>query len=79
MRSPAKRSIVQAAVGKSFTGFIAGLWLGDRLIRFTTCNGTKLWKLRIDPGRVELGLASEDYLLGIEVARDSATAEGTRR
>jgi tocopherol cyclase len=61
-------------IGKSFTGLIAGLRLGDRLISFTTYNGTKLRKLRIDPGRVELGLANKDYLLELEVTRDSATS-----
>jgi tocopherol cyclase len=61
-------------IGRSFTGFIAALWLRDRLIRFTTYNGTALRKLRIDPGRVELSLANKDYILGIEVERDSATA-----
>jgi tocopherol cyclase len=58
----------------SFTGFIAGLWLRDRLLRFTTYNGAKLIRLRIDPEKVELRLANKDYLLGIEVARDAATS-----
>jgi tocopherol cyclase len=61
-------------MGKSFTGFIAGLWLRDRLLRFTTYNGAELRRLRIDSGRVELRIANKDYLLGIEVTRDSATS-----
>ena len=30
--------------------------------------------LRIDPGRVEIGLSNKDYRLDIKVTRDSATA-----
>lgn len=34
-------------IRNSFVGFIAGVWLGDRLIRFTTYNGSALVKLAI--------------------------------
>ena len=36
-------------IRNSFVGFIAGVWLHDNLIRFTTYNGSALKKLRIDP------------------------------
>ena len=61
-------------IGRSFTGFIAGLRLPGRLFRFATYTGTRLRRLRIDPLRVELCLADKDFVLELEVARDSATS-----
>lgn len=59
--------------GSSFTGFIAGLWLHDRLIRFTTYNGTRLKHSRADELRVDIVLENKKYLLQILASRDGAT------
>lgn len=61
-------------IRNSFTGFIAGIWLGDRLIRFTTYNGTVLRKCRITEQLLELVMENKHYRLEIESARDLATA-----
>ncbi len=58
----------------SFTGFISGIWLNDRLIRFTTYNGSSLKKVAIKGPVVEIVLQNKTYLLEIIVLRDSATA-----
>lgn len=57
----------------SFTGFIAGLWLHDRLIRFTTYNQSRLRKSFADENEVEVVLENKNYLLEILVHRDGAT------
>lgn len=61
-------------IRNSFTGFIAGIWLQDRLIRFTTYNGSALKKLRIDPLRVELILENRRHHLSILAIREAATS-----
>jgi tocopherol cyclase len=61
-------------IGKSFTGFIAGLWIRDHLLRFTTYNRSSLQKLSIDSGRIELLLVNKKYCLEIVVFRDAATS-----
>lgn len=61
-------------IRNSFVGFIAGVWLHDRLIRFTTYNGSALKKLRIDAGEVELVLENKQHRLSIIVHRDAATS-----
>jgi tocopherol cyclase len=61
-------------VGKSFTGFIAGLWIRDHLLRFTTYNRSSLRKLSIDSRKIELMLTNNNYCLEIMVLRDSATS-----
>jgi tocopherol cyclase len=61
-------------IGTSFTGFIAGLWIRDHLLRFTIYNRSSLRKLSIDPGRIELILANKNYGLEIMVFRDAATS-----
>ena len=60
-------------VRKAFTGFIAGLWLDDRLYRFTTYNNTKLLRSFADEQRVEVVLANRKYRLEITGIRDRAT------
>jgi len=60
-------------IGNSFVGFIAGVWLHDRLIRFTTYNGSTLKKLRIDSGHLELVLENRQHHLSIHVRREAAT------
>jgi len=61
-------------IRKSFTGFIAGIWVHDRLIQFTTYNGTVLRKLRIDRLRVELVLENRKNQLSIIAIRKEATS-----
>ncbi len=71
---------VKASVAKipfiksSFVGFIAGVWLHDRLIRFTTYNGSVLKKLEIDPEKVEMVLESRHYQLSVVARREAATS-----
>jgi tocopherol cyclase len=61
-------------IGKSFVGFIAGILIHDRLLRFTTYNRSLLRKLNIDSKRVELILENKNYCLEIMVLRDAATS-----
>ena len=61
-------------IRKSFVGFIAGLWLQDRLIRFTTYNKSILRKSFADAGKVELVIENRKYRLEILAWRDVATA-----
>ena len=58
----------------SFVGFIAGIWLGDRLIQFTTYNQSKLRKSIIDTEKVELVMENKNHRLEIFVRREAATA-----
>ena len=57
-------------IGSSFTGFIAGLWLGDRLIRFTTYNGTRLVRLSISLEQVNLILKNRRNVLEVTALRE---------
>jgi hypothetical protein len=57
----------------SFTGFIAGLWLGERLYRFTTYNSAILERSFADRNRVFLQFASRDYRLSVTAFRHNAT------
>ena len=61
-------------LGGSFVGFIAGIWLHDRLIRFTTYNGSTLKRLQVDPLHVELILENRQYHLSILAYRETATS-----
>lgn len=60
-------------ITKSFTGFIGGLWLHDKLFRFTTYNGTKLRQSFADEKKVVLVLENNQYLLEILAHRDKST------
>jgi len=61
-------------VRNSFVGFIAGLWLKDHLIQFTTYNKSKLVQSIIDKDQVELLLQNRHYKLEIRARRDDATS-----
>ena len=61
-------------VMSSFVGFIAGVWLGDRLIEFTTYNFTKLRKSYADQHRVEIVLENRKHRLEILAHREAATS-----
>ena len=60
-------------LGYSFVGFIAGVWLGDRLIQFTTYNRSVLRKSTIDTEKVELVMENKKFRLEILVRRETAT------
>ena len=70
---------IKASVAKipwirnSFVGFIAGIWLKDHLIRFTTYNRSRLRKCQISRDMVELALENQTYTLDILAHRDHAT------
>jgi len=57
----------------SFVGFIAGIWLENKLIQFTTYNQSSLKKLTIDSGKVEMKMQNRKYLLDIRVIREAST------
>ena len=57
-----------------FTGFICGVWIKDRLIRFTTYNNTVLKKSFADEQNVELMMQNNTYQLSISAQRDHATS-----
>lgn len=60
-------------MGKSFVGFIAGVWLRDRLIRFTTYNGTRLIRSFADKDKVEITFENKKYKLEIIAHREAVT------
>jgi tocopherol cyclase len=57
-----------------FTGFIAGVWLKDRLIQFTTYNNSKLNKVRAGSKNVEIEIENKKYRLIISADRPPATS-----
>lgn len=61
-------------LGSSFTGFICGVWLQNRLIRFTTYNRTELLRSFADKEKVELVMQNKKYKISITASRDHATA-----
>jgi hypothetical protein len=61
-------------IRNSFIGFIAGVWLHNMLIRFTTYNRSRLLKSFADESNVEIVLENKDYLLEIIAHRDKATS-----
>ena len=61
-------------LGSSFIGFIAGVWLHDRLIEFTTYNFTRLRKSFADEKKVELVYENRKHRLDIFAKRKAATS-----
>jgi hypothetical protein len=61
-------------IRSSFTGFIAGIWLYDRLILFTTYNGTKLRECIIDKTKVEVVFENSSHRMEIIVKRGHSAA-----
>lgn len=61
-------------MGTSFIGFIAGIWLHDRLIEFTTYNFTKLHKSFANQDTVELVMENGNHRLEIFAKRAAATS-----
>lgn len=60
-------------LGSSFTGFIAGISLQNRLIQFTTYNGTRLLRSFADKDKVELIMDNKKYRLEILAHREAVT------
>ncbi len=56
-------------LGKSFRGFIIGLWHNRQLYRFTKYNGSKLISLRLADEFVTLQIVNTTHRLEIEAAR----------
>ncbi len=61
-------------MGTSFVGFIAGIWLHNKLIRFTTYNRCKLRRSFANQEKVEIVLEHPQYRLEIFAKRPAATA-----
>jgi len=61
-------------IRNSFVGFIAGIWLQDRLFRFTTYNNSILRKSFADKEKVEIVIENKKYKLEILAHRSHATA-----
>lgn len=57
----------------SFVGFIAGLWVDNRLIQFTTYNGTKLLQCQYKDHVVELIFENKQHLLEVRANKDATT------
>ncbi|MBL6654944.1 MAG: hypothetical protein ISP61_02730 [Flavobacteriaceae bacterium] len=57
----------------SFIGHIAGVLIGDKLIEFTTYNGTKVNKCEISIDKVKIEMENGSYLLRILAHREKAT------
>ena len=57
----------------SFVGFIAGVWLKDRLIEFTTYNLTRIKKSHANSNDVEVILENNRYRLHVKADRVNAT------
>jgi len=57
----------------SFIGHIAGILINDKLIEFTTYNGTKVNKCRIFIDKVEIEMENSSHLLKIIAYREKST------
>lgn len=56
-----------------FTGFICGVWIKDRLIRFTSYNGTVLQRSFANEAIVEIIMRNKNHEISIIAHRDNAT------
>jgi tocopherol cyclase len=59
-------------IRKSFVGFIGGLWLQNRLFRFTTYNGSVLKKSFADEKKAELVIENKKYRIEVLAHRDAS-------
>ena len=57
----------------SFVGFIAGLWLDNELIRFTTYNSSRLIRSFADEKTIEIKMTNPKYNLYINAERGEST------
>ena len=53
----------------SFNGFIAGLWIKNKLIEFTTYNFSKVKRCKINDKQVEIEIENLRYILKVLVYR----------
>lgn len=60
-------------MGSNFIGFIAGVWFHDRLIQFTTYNGSRLVQSFADQQVVKLVFENRNYRLEILAHREKST------
>lgn len=60
-------------LGTRFVGFIAGLYFDDKLIEFTTYNGTRLRKSNVSEDKVSLIYENRKHKLEIEAVRKDGT------
>jgi len=60
-------------IRNAFVGFIAGLWINDKLYQFTTYNQTRLVKCTIEKKTVNIIFENKKYRLEIIAHRDNAT------
>lgn len=56
-------------VGRTFAGFIVGLWHEEKLYPFTTYNGTKIEMMRVNDSTVNWALRNGKYQLEVEATR----------
>ena len=56
-------------VGRTFAGFIVGLWHDGQLYPFTTYNGTKIEYVRVTDEQVTWALQNRQYRLEVEATR----------
>jgi len=61
-------------IRREFTGFICGIWLQNKLYRFTTYNRSKLVILVSDEEKVELIIKNKKHLIEITAFRDQTTS-----
>lgn len=55
--------------GRSFRGFIIGLWIKNQFYRFTTYNGAKLHYLKLTDARLHLQTSYRNLVLKLEALR----------
>jgi len=60
-------------MGSTFIGFIAGIWLHDRLIQFTTYNGSRLVQSFAGQQQVRLVFENRNHRLEILAHREKST------
>jgi len=60
-------------VSGTFTGFIAGLWLDDRLYRFTEYGGGKLTNLSVRDSEVEMQFQNRTHVISVKAPVDRST------
>jgi tocopherol cyclase len=56
-------------IGRTFAGFIVGLWHEDKLYSFTTYNGTRVQYMRVDDKTVEWSLKNSRHELRLRAIR----------
>lgn len=57
----------------TFTGFIAGIWVNNHLIRFTTYNRSALKRLKVTDNFMEMVMENRDYIFEMTAPLDLAT------